>query len=145
MHTWPYKEDLIRSNKEKSCKVYSGVPKGPEHWEMEQVLKKKLFIKAETEGIIAHHPKIDLKDCSYIEAEAWNIDKNFENNLEFLQIRSFKRSRETRKKRARNEEDVSLEEMRQLLLEISDCTECSAEDVRMSVFNLILWTLAYRF
>ncbi|KAJ8889085.1 hypothetical protein PR048_008579 [Dryococelus australis] len=107
-------------------------------------LLRKLLIEDENEqGIVAHHQNLDLKDCSYMVVEAWNLVKKTTLKKSFEQIeRHFKqggteRERKMKKKKCEKEEEESeaeedemtLEDLRKILLKIPGCSESSAEDV----------------
>ncbi|KAJ8887100.1 hypothetical protein PR048_013315 [Dryococelus australis] len=91
-------------------------------------LLRKILIEDENEeGIVAHHQKLDLKDCAYMSLE--QIEKHF-NQGGGTEIERRKKKREKEEEEREEEEDeITLEDLRKILLKIPGCSECSAEDV----------------
>lgn len=106
-----------------------------------QLLRKLVVEGEDEEGVLANHKKIDLKDYVYMVAEAWSLVKAvIRTCVEQVKGISTEEEKEKEKKEKEvqekereeteeDEDDLSLEELRNILLEIPGCSEVSAEDV----------------
>lgn len=105
---------------------------------------------------MAHHKKIDLKDCSShggrsmesgevtILRRAWNKMKGI------LTMEEVQKKEKERKGHEKQEEDgteykekVSAKDIRNIIVKIAGCSKCSAEDIgKWPVYDF--WTLAFQ-
>uniref|UniRef100_A0A1B6KPH3 DDE-1 domain-containing protein n=1 Tax=Graphocephala atropunctata TaxID=36148 RepID=A0A1B6KPH3_9HEMI len=98
---------------------------------------RKLLVEGKEKGVLANHKKLNLKDCPYMVAEAWSLVKAVIlrcawNKLKGMSTEEEKKKQTNEKKAQKkereeteDEDDLSLEELRKILL----CSEDSAEDV----------------
>ncbi|XP_044763923.1 jerky protein homolog-like [Coccinella septempunctata] len=89
-----------------------------------QLLRKLLIEGAEDEELVfENHSKINLKDSCYMVAEAWSL----------VTAVTLRQSEENEKQEYGEDDDdedaLSLEEIRKMIVKIPGCTEVSAEDV----------------
>lgn len=105
-----------------------------------QLLRKLLLCAEDEEGVVAQHKKINLKDCCYMVAEAWNLVKPETLRRAWNKLKGTsteeekaeeKSDRESRKNEQEfeDEDELSLEELRKIILNIPGCSEVSKEDV----------------
>lgn len=106
-----------------------------------QLLRKLLVEGEDEEGVLVNHKKLNLKDCAYMVAEAWSLVKaatlrrawnklkGISTEEEKEKEKKEKEAQENKKVDTRDEDDLSLEELRNIILKIPGCSEVSAEDV----------------
>uniref|UniRef100_A0A1B6LJJ7 HTH CENPB-type domain-containing protein n=1 Tax=Graphocephala atropunctata TaxID=36148 RepID=A0A1B6LJJ7_9HEMI len=106
-----------------------------------QLIRKLLLENEDEEGIVAQHKKINLKDCSYMVAEAWSMVKATTlrrawNKLKGISTKEELQKEKEEQQRQKEEEEreeendeVTVEEIRDIIINIPGCSECSAEDV----------------
>lgn len=107
-----------------------------------QLLRKLLVEGEDEEGVLVNHKKLNLKDCAYMVAEAWSLVKAVTLRRAWNKLKGIstdeekekeKKEKEAQEKKREDtgddEDDLSLEELRNIILKIPGCSEVSAEDV----------------
>lgn len=104
-----------------------------------QLLRKLLVEGEDEECVLNNHKKINLKDCAYMVAEAWSLVKTETLRRAWNKLKGLSTEQEKEKERAEqdaqqqenetDEDDMSLEELRNILIRIPGCSEVSTEDV----------------
>lgn len=104
-----------------------------------QLLRKLLVEGEDEECVLSNRKKINLKDCAYMVAEAWSLVKSVTLRRAWNKLKGTSTEDEKEKEKAEkeaqeneketDEDDLSLEELRNILLKIPGCSEVSAQDV----------------
>lgn len=113
-----------------------------------QLLRKLLVEGEDEEGVLANHKKLNLKDCAYMVAEAWSLVKAVTLRRAWNKLKGISTEEEKEKEReetGEDEDDVSHEEFRDILLKIPGCSEVSAEDIGEWMVCVIRQTLGFKF